>query len=88
MDTPDRVFDLVETKESQLNKIISMLKSCKRRDAFTWTPRLINHTDISITTLVNLCFKHSSFPEDWKCTIVTPKPGECLEAGNYSPISN
>ena len=76
IDATGQVFELVETNELQVNKIISSLKSSKSRDAFQFDTMFVkSHKDIltpPIAHLINLSFKHSSFPDDWKCAIVTP----------------
>lgn len=93
IDATGQVFQLVETNELQVNKIISSLKSSKSRDTFQFDTMFVkSHKDIltpTIAHLINLSFKHSSFHDDWKCAIVTPifKSGDRLEASNYRPIS-
>ena len=57
-------FQLLETNQLQVNKIISCFKSSKRRDAFQFDTMFVkSHTDIW-THLMNLCFKRSCFPDD------------------------
>lgn len=86
------VYQDLETNGTQVNKSISSLKSSNCRDYFYFDTIFVKCNDILtplITHLLNLSMKHSSFPDDWKCAVITPtfKSGDCLEVCDCRPIS-
>ena len=86
-------FSFTPVRDSYIKKIFSNIKINKATGADGISPRLLKLSEpgilSSLTKLINRCIISSSWPTDWKISIVTPiykKDSETLKS-DYRPVS-
>ena len=86
-------LNLCIVSQSQVDKAVCGLKSSKAKDAFCMDVTFLKYHKESfiapLTTIINNSINESSFPEPWKCSVITPvfKSGNPAIPSNYRPIS-
>ena len=86
-------FSFTPVQDSYIRRIITSIKLNKATGADGISPRLLKLAEpgilSSLTKFINRCIISSSWPSDWKISIVSPiykKDSETLKS-NYRPIS-
>ena len=86
-------FSFIPVRDSYIRRILSSIKINKATGADGISSRLLKLAEPgilgSLTKLINRCIINSSWPTDWKISIVSPiykKDSETLKS-NYRPVS-
>ena len=85
----DKPFlNLCVVSQSQVDKAMCGLKRSKAKDAFCMDVTFLKYQMDSfitpLTTIINKSINESSFPEPWKCSVITP----VFKSGNPAITSN